>query len=302
LVGVAARALFRAVDRAVLPVVFDARLAVVAVLRADLRADVAVLLPPVRDARAVLAAPRPAERAVLLPLDVDPGLRARVAVVRVVPAAVFAARAVPVDARFAVVVVRFTDLRAVVVTPFAPERADRPVRVAPRAAERAVRRAVVRVFRAPARTRSVVAFPVRLASRAASTADSVADEARDRTSAAVRRAVREPAGDTLGFFRRSTSATRSLAAVTPPWARPLTVSPRRSTTPAAAPTTRFPGGVSGDRGCGCVGAARLAVAIALPRSASAARPSSSRTLGKNSFSSSFTWCRTFSINTLTLAS
>ena len=95
---------------------------------------------------------------------------------------------------------------------------------------------------------------------------------------------------------------RSPSADTPPWAAPLSVSPTRSTTPAAVPTTRLPGGVSGERGCGWVGATFLAAAIASPRSLRALRPSSSRTFGKYSSSSSSTWWRTFSIRTLTLGS
>ena len=64
--------------------------------------------------------------------------------------------------------------------------------------------------------------------------------------------------------------------------------PMRSATPAAVPTTRLPGGVSGERGCGWVGATFLAAAMAPPRSLSALRPRSLRTIGKNSASSSAT--------------
>ena len=44
----------------------------------------------------------------------------------------------------------------------------------------------------------------------------------------------------------------------------------RSTSAAPAPATRLPGGSSGERGCGCVGAVFLASAIASPRSVEAA--------------------------------
>ena len=95
---------------------------------------------------------------------------------------------------------------------------------------------------------------------------------------------------------------RSCTALTLPWATPLTVSLIRSTMPAPAAAARFPGGVSGERGCGWLGAISFAAAIASPSSASALRSSSARTLGKNSCSSSSTWWRTFSMSTVTLAS
>jgi hypothetical protein len=206
--------------------VVDARLAVVAVRLTDLRAVVAVPFAPDFAARAVLRTPRVAERRTRLAPAVGPDLRARLAAVAVLFAALVAVRVVVVDARFAVVAVRFIDLRAVVPVPFAPDFATRPVVVADRAlrwadralrwADRALRWADERDLRAPARTRFVVASPVRFASLTVSIAASVADVARDRTPTAVRRAAREPEGVTRGFFLRRTSATRSLTAVTLP--------------------------------------------------------------------------------------
>jgi hypothetical protein len=192
--------------------VVDARLAVVAVRLTDLRAVVAVPFAPDFAARAVLRTPRVAERRTRLAPAVGPDLRARLAAVAVLFAALVAVRVVVVDARFAVVAVRFIDLRAVVPVPFAPDFATRPVVVA----DRALRWADERDLRAPARTRFVVASPVRFASLTVSIAASVADVARDRTPTAVRRAAREPEGVTRGFFLRRTSATRSLTAVTLP--------------------------------------------------------------------------------------
>ncbi len=80
--------------------------------------------------------------------------------------------------------------------------------------------------------------------------------------------------------RRRTRLTRSWAAATLPWATPLTVSPMRSAAPATVPTTRLPGGVDGERGCGWVGAISRAAAMDSPRSARSLRPRASRTLGK----------------------
>jgi hypothetical protein len=128
--------------------------------------------------------------------------------------------------------------------------AVRAVLVAPRLAVRAVRRApavadvVVTLAVWPAR--STASFVLRVASMAAS----VASLAAPRTSLAVLRAVDEPRGAVRGFLRCNTVATRSAMAVMLPWASPCTVSPMRSATPAAAPTTTLPGGVSGERGCG----------------------------------------------------
>src|SRR5205085_11710451 len=71
---------------------------------------------------------------------------------------------------------------------------------------------------------------------------------------------------------------------------------------AIVPATRFPGGVSGARGCGRVGASFFAFSIRLPSSSSISFPSSLRTVGKSSSCSSSTWCRTLSASTLNLAS
>ncbi len=56
------------------------------------------------------------------------------------------------------------------------------------------------------------------------------------------------------------------------------------------------------RGCGRVGAPRLAARSSSPSSSSSVRVATSRRSGKRSLSSSFTWWRTFSIMTVTLAS
>ena len=122
-----------------------------------------------------------------------------------------------------------------------------------------------------------------------------------RTSEAVRRACLGPVDDGRGRDLPRTRSATSCAAVTPPWARPLTVAPTLSTTAAPTPATRLPGGVSGERGCGRVGAVSRAEAMASPSSVSAFRPSSERTSGKYSVSSSSTWWRTFSMSTVTLA-
>ena len=172
----------------------------------------------------------------------------------VVPLAfALADRAVPLAFAFAVraVPLAFAFAARAVLCPFA--RAARAVLVAPRLAVRAVRRAPAAadevVARAVSAPRSTVSFALRTDSMVAS----VASLAAPRTALAVPRAVDDPLGAVRGFLRRRIVATRSPSAVTPPWATPVTVSPTRSTTPAAAPTTRLPGGVSGDRGCGWVG-------------------------------------------------
>jgi hypothetical protein len=76
----------------------------------------------------------------------------------------------------------------------------------------------------------------------------------------------------------------------------------RSRAEATTPLTRFPGGVSGERGWGRVGTTALARPMASPMSSSALRLRARRTFGKRSDSSSSTWWRTFSMSTVTLAS
>jgi hypothetical protein len=160
-------------------------------------------------------------------------------------------------------------------------RRDRAARIA------AAIEAATRELRLPVvRTDATRVAEIRLARRL--DAASVASEAPDRTCVAVVRATFAPRGDTRGLSRRRTVAMMSPIAVTPPWAKPFSMSAMRSATPAAGPTTRFPGGVSGARGCGWVGAIFLATAMASPRSLSALRPSSSRTIGNNSRSSTST--------------
>ena len=81
-----------------------------------------------------------------------------------------------------------------------------------------------------------------------------------------------------------------------------TASLPRSSTADTAPATRLPGGVSGARGCGRVGAALRASSSAPAISFSSLGVKALRTLGKSSFSSSFTWWRMLSISTFTFAS
>ncbi len=149
--------------------------------------------------------------------------------------------------------------------------------------------AALAVLVAPRAAALTVLLPVRSAFRALLATALRASPALVRTLRAVARVALEPVGEAVGSLRRSTVAITSPTALTPPWAMPLTVSPMRSTTPAAVPAIRLPGGTSGARGCGWVGATFLAASMASPRSLSALRPSSSRTIGKYSSSSSFTW-------------
>src|SRR5918994_497538 len=177
-------------------------------------------------------------------------LAARRAVFAVLVAALRAVRPVVVAPRFAVVAVCFVDLGGGVGGPFTPAFAARAVLVPLRVAARTVRLAPVLADDLVARAVRAARSLARLALRVASMAASVPSEAPDRTCVAVLRATFDPVGDTRGFLRRSTVAMMSPIAVTPPCARPLTVSPMRSATPAAEPTTRLPGGVSGARGWG----------------------------------------------------
>ena len=86
-----------------------------------------------------------------------------------------------------------------------------------------------------------------------------------------------------------------------PAAEPITVA-AASIGAVSAAATMFPGGVSGLRGCGRVGAAFLAATSCSPISSSSVRLNALRTCGNRPFSSSLTWCRTLSISTVTLAS
>ena len=141
---------------------------------------------------------------------------------------------------------------------FEAARAVRPVVVAARLALDRVARAdffaVVAVDLAPDRAvRAVLATPERTL-RAVWSAPSVAVEAVRRTPFARFRAVVDPVGETFGLLLPRMRAIRSCTALMLPWAMPLRLSPTRSTTPAMAPPTVLPGGASGRRGCGCVGA------------------------------------------------
>src|SRR4051812_13321830 len=162
--------------------------------------------------------------------------------------ALLAVRRVVVAPRLAVLTARLLDVRADVAVPFAPALAARVVLLAPRFALRAVFLAPALADEPVARALRTVRAPVRFASRTVSIADSVTSDAPERTRVAVPRATFDPRGDTRGFCRFNTVAMTSLIAVTLPCANPLTVSPNRSATPAAAPTARLPGGASDARG------------------------------------------------------
>ncbi|MBV8949626.1 MAG: hypothetical protein JOZ99_02030 [Actinobacteria bacterium] len=139
----------------------------------------------------------------------DPARPARRAVLAVLDAAAFALRAVVSVARRATVPVRVMDLRAVVAVAFAPALALRPVRRMPSLVERAVRVAVEADRRPAIFARLVVRCP----SRTASIAAPVTEDTPERTLVAVRRARREPAGDTAGVLRPEMCATRSPGAL-----------------------------------------------------------------------------------------
>ena len=155
---------------------------------------------------------------------------------------------VVVAARLAVVAVRVEERLAEVAVPFTPDFAALAVLAAPRLADRAVRRVPVATDEPVSCARLTVRSPLFLAVRIASMAESVRSAEAERTRLAVARATFDPVGETRGFLRPRTVATRSPSAVTYPWASPLTASPIRSATPAAAPTRRFCGGVPGERG------------------------------------------------------
>ncbi len=201
-----------------------------------------------------------------------------------------AVRTVVVRARLAVLLVLPLPWRAAVIVLLAPAFAPLAVLTAPRETVRAVSFAPdVAAEEAPFVLRVVlltVALPSRLAACVFSMTTSAALSMLPRTLAAVLRAALLPVGRAAGLLPPNTLAIRSFAAETLPWATPLTLSLTRSAIPEAAPTTRLPGGTSEVAGCGCVGAVSLAAVNASPSSFNALRPSSARTFGKYSPSSS----------------